>query len=549
MMNPSPEPCDVPMSVVVFDDEERVCRLIVQLINWGELGLTLVGTSHNGLEALDLIKRVRPDLVITDIRMPGMDGLELIAKAKDVSEKTSFVIISGHNQFEYAHNAIRYGVEDYLLKPIRRSELNETLSRISGRFQERVAQEKHSKRVQARLESSIEKLRENFFRDYVLSGASPVTQNIDAINELYGYRFTAGAFVAAIAKLDCDPTHFTEKMVAIIEEAAQSLLRHTAGEYCHDIEFFRHGSRIYMIMNTVAPRLHDIRKAFRRSLDELQLKTTIFEDARLTIAFGVPVGQVHELHASAAAANAALGDRLFDQTSSFFDVTPGYTVGVYDNILAEWNRKMEHICDSLDVVAALSAVDTIVSRMREEPRCTGATFVETIREAGHRAFILLRDRNMQGVDNWGDIQRRFDQSIDVISSAANLADHLKGRIEALFTTGAEARESAGSKPIRDAKQYIVNNFRDKILSLEQVSEAVGLNPSYLSSLFKTQTGMGFLEYVTLIRIEEAKTLLHDGKKTVAEIASDVGYSDTKYFTRLFKKHAGLKPSEYRKLYG
>lgn len=133
------------MNVLVADDEERVCALICALIDWDALDLHLVGTAYDGIQALQLIKETQPDLVITDIRMPGLDGLQLISHAKELQPQLQFIIISGHKQFDYAQSAIKFGVGEYLLKPIKKAELNQTLQRMRESFdkhmQERTLQQ------------------------------------------------------------------------------------------------------------------------------------------------------------------------------------------------------------------------------------------------------------------------------------------------------------------------------------------------------------------------------------------------------------------------
>ena len=106
------------IKVVIADDEEKVCQLIMGLIDWESLGMRIVGVAHNGIEALERIKECKPDLIITDIRMPGYDGLELIRQTQEIKADVDFIIISGYRHFDYAQNAIKYGVGDYLLKPI-----------------------------------------------------------------------------------------------------------------------------------------------------------------------------------------------------------------------------------------------------------------------------------------------------------------------------------------------------------------------------------------------------------------------------------------------
>ena len=128
------------LRVLIADDESKVCQLIEKLVDWGALGMEVVAVAENGIEALEKIKEFYPDIVITDIRMPGYDGMDLIRLGKEEAPKAEFVIISGYRHFEYAQMAIRYGVNAYLLKPIRKDELTETLKRLSAHFKEQTEQ-------------------------------------------------------------------------------------------------------------------------------------------------------------------------------------------------------------------------------------------------------------------------------------------------------------------------------------------------------------------------------------------------------------------------
>ena len=118
------------LKILIADDEDRVCRLIEKLIDWEHLDISLVATAANGIEELELIQKYEPDIVITDIRMPGMDGLQVIERVVQMERHVNFIVVSGYKQFEYAYNALKYGVEDYLLKPIHKEELNKILAKI-----------------------------------------------------------------------------------------------------------------------------------------------------------------------------------------------------------------------------------------------------------------------------------------------------------------------------------------------------------------------------------------------------------------------------------
>ena len=155
------------LRVLIADDESKVCQLIEKLVDWDALGMEVVAVAENGIEALEKIKEFHPDIVITDIRMPGYDGLDLIRLGKEEAPKAEFVIISGYRHFEYAQMAIRYGVNAYLLKPIKKDELTETLKRLSTRFRVQTEQLSQEEKTRLAIRSDEKNLRQAFLQDLV----------------------------------------------------------------------------------------------------------------------------------------------------------------------------------------------------------------------------------------------------------------------------------------------------------------------------------------------------------------------------------------------
>jgi len=536
------------VTVVVLDDEEKVCRLILQLVDWSSLGMEVVGTAYNGIDGLALVERERPDLVITDIRMPGLDGLELIRRIRESTEGIDFIIVSGYHQFEYAHNAIRYGVEDYLLKPIKKDELTATLEKIAERHYRRVSAEQSSRELAARLENSLGKLRKDFFHDFVFAFPSDCHVELETINDTYGYHFRDGLFQAIMIKIDCPPSDFSDGIVRMIAEKAESASHAFLDGCSSDLELYIGVCRIHIVIGYPESERQEVRKAVKRINDELQVQGSIFEVVQLTTSLGQAIDAIGRIAESRRDAEIAIGQRLFSQTGQLYEELPPFSSGSCNDALAVWNRDMEHACDLLDTEAAMGAVDRLMRSVLSQKACTGVLLLDALKDAGHRLFVLLRNRGEEFLEDLSALERRFESELDLLPSVKALHDRLRTLTKTLLESMAESRRQAESRPIREARRYIGDHYRESGISLEQVADIVGLSPSYFSLIFKRETGSGFLEYLTGIRIDYAKELLRSSKQTVAQISSAIGYSDTKYFTRLFKRMVGIKPSEFRKLY-
>ena len=193
------------LKVVIVDDEKMICSLISQLLDWEELGAKIVGMAYTGTEALEMIQEQRPDIIISDIRMPGYDGLELIKRTKEAGIESEFIMISGFKQFEYAQNAMKYGVKYYLLKPIEEGKLTEIIKEIAENIACRKAQKNHEMRIEQELQETRDKMKKRFLTS-ILSNEERREETVDQllVNEEYNTTFKEGAFQAVFIKLDTD---------------------------------------------------------------------------------------------------------------------------------------------------------------------------------------------------------------------------------------------------------------------------------------------------------------------------------------------------------
>lgn len=535
------------MKVVIADDEVNVCQLICNLVDWGEFGMDIVGIAHNGVEALELIKEHAPDLMVTDIRMPGCDGLEMISKAKQLNADLDFIIISGYRHFEYAQRAIRYGVYDYLLKPIKKDELYGTLMKMRDRYRQRALQLSLEEQQKLRMQSDMGRLRSRMFSDLLLQreSARALALELEPLNTVYHFNFSPGLFQIFIVKLDFPYKDYYQDTAAVLMDKVTQKLNGLLPE-CFDMQVSVIGSRAYGILNYAEDARHSLRRKLKAALDELLVQAGMFESITITIGMGEPVEEIGLLKRSLSEAQAATYRRLTEGTGILIE--GGQTAPASDTAgwLVDFRRKIEAAVETLNQDTLTAALDELFARCKPAPGLSGQELIALVQDT-YRACLDSFGNHYRKIDDAAKLYDAFGQMADLCSSANSLYDLLARELARLFAETLEGLRQTDAMPVRAAKQYIQENF-SKPITLEEIAGVVGFNPSYFSTLFKKESGQNFLEYLTKVRIDRAKTLLKETNMTIAAICSEAGYSDLKHFSQTFKKITGLKPNEYRKLF-
>ncbi len=512
------------LRIVVADDEIKVCNLICALIEWETLGLELAGVAHNGLESLELIKTHKPDIVITDIRMPGIDGIELIKLAKEIKSDLRFIIISGYKQFEYAQSAIKFGVSDYLLKPLNKNELNETLKKIVHEH------EKESSKI---LSNDYNKLRLALYKDMLFEKSeSEVIENIDS---------SACFFQCFAVKLDCDDSEYFFSVIKILSEKIIAIMRTYLQEECNDIEFALKESSIYCIMTYGDSKKDLIRKKIKQISDEFKMRKNIFEKIEFTIGLGEPSSKL--FNNSLSLIDELVCERLIAGNSKIIEKkSDSAELSILDNIFSDFEISTEKNIELLNKEKISESVNDLKNTLKSLSPISG---VQIFNSCIH-AYESVCSRLKKYYPN-----ENFDINISAQFKLASSIDNVFGifikNINEIIDKILQNKEQENIRPIRIAKQYINDNYMNQV-NLEEIAGMTGFNSSYFSSLFKKETGENFLTYLTKVRIDKAKQLLKETNINISEICTKVGYTDLRHFTQAFKKYAGIKPNEYRKLY-
>lgn len=530
------------LRVIVSDDEKKVSQLICHLGEWNSLGMEVVGVAQNGIEALDLLQRFSAHILITDIRMPGCDGLELIQRAKEVSPSTEFVIISGYRYFEYAQTAIRYGVSDYLLKPINKKELNETLERIANRYRGRLVEETVLQQAERN-----DTARRIAYLSRVLEGAENFT--LQNANQTM-YHMQEGAFLCAECKIDQKETWPAPESLTLMRERIARMLGDEVSNGIYDAQGLSRGEGRVTILVNFDPEIQEtLRKRMWTFVEKVRAHQELFPGVSVTLALGTIEEDWHNISSSVNSASFILDQRLLLGTGGVLNPAEqfeGEMSNAWHGLLSDSLQEMEQVLLQRDAAALNDAISLQFERLMKLPRLTGAAILRYV-EGITRGFLVLTYKEGLLKEDTESAYRDIEMHIDRFGSAQEVLVCCRESILSTYEAALFSRKNEEMRPIRLAKDYIADHYMQTI-TLEEVSGIAGFNASYFSSLFKHETGENFLEYLSNTRIEKAKDLLRTTRLSVTEICEEVGYQDMKHFSKTFKKVTGIKPSEFRKLY-
>lgn len=533
------------LKVLIADDESKVCQLIVNLIDWNSLGMQVAAIAENGIEALDKMKEIHPDIAIVDIRMPGYDGLELVHLARNHIPKCEFVIVSGYRYFEYAQTAIQQGVSAYLLKPIRKDELTEILTKLGERCRENKAKLSYEEKMKQTMKNDEENLRQTFLQDMIFRhGRENKNVSLDSINQEYHYTLTAGLFCMGIIKFDGNLFNQINDIHLLADKVRISLGR-LLSEYTYDYEMTVIDSALYVFLNYDEKQKSQVRKQMKLVLDEVRVQMDVLDDCTVTMSLGDACHELRNLRQSLKHAVILIEERLIAGTGKLLEGEISTRKSFTESdLFAEFNKNMSQALESLDVFVVRETMMQLKRNMLSEQGITGHEILQMTKEVCNLYLFFMKNYRLWIEE---DFLEDYSKKAENCASAEELFNYLIRVITISYDEAARQKRQNETRPIRLAKQYIEEHFAEP-LTLEQISAVSELSPSYLSTVFKKDTGMTFLEYLTKVRMDMAKQLLKNTSFTVADICEKVGYSDVRYFTKSFKKYSGLKPNEYRKLY-
>lgn len=540
------------LKIFLAEDEVIVRETIKRMIPWEDLGFELVGEAADGEMALPLLLRQKPDLLITDIKMPFMDGLTLAKVAKKEIPGLKVVILSGYDDFNYAKQAINIGVEDYLLKPITKNALIERLTEIRSRYEHEKTQKEYYEKFHREMQAYEKNSSRDFF-EALVSGSMDMME-IYRRSEKLGLDIVAEAYNVLIFTMNCEED-FSGQREGYSEWEAESLelLEEFFSENTSAMLFrcniFSYGVLIKGQKETIEENTRSCVSEIQRILDRKEQKRQWF------VAAGEPVERLSQIQKSYYSASRAFSQRyLYDENILYYDEMASMEK---KNVTEDDSTYLQKV--DVNALNPVILQKFLSNGLLEETENFVKDYFfaigqEPLESLVFRNYVTLNVRFsvMSFLKEIGCDTRTLEQedTEDVLSESSKSLENAIAYAEKIISQAIALRDqNSGNKNrsiLKTAVDFIDSHYMEEDMSLNKAANAANVSANHFSALFSQNMGQTFIEYLTNLRMNKAKEYLRCTSMRSSEIAGEIGYKDAHYFSYLFKKTQGMTPSDYRK---
>jgi len=518
--------------LLLIDDEQIILEGLVQKIDWYGQRLELAASATNGLSALRLVEELKPDIVLTDIRMPGMDGIELIKRLKEFQPQLLCIILSGYGDFDYAKRAIQYGVEAYLLKPVKDAELNRTLAEIVDKLEKRKLEDgyvaslknNYMKQQQSMLSLSMTRL---------ISG-SALPEDLAQLPEL----LLAGAGYAVLVDMDSikyPHLGFCEEEQSLFHYGVLNIIENCLSLHGVQGVVFKHAFNRYEFVALIASvSTRDNSACWQEAIAHIARYMRV----RVTVGVGTAVRQPTELARSYTDARQASLNKVLRGGGLVYMYNPVSRHTDLHAFSANEQRMLVHCLETHNVKAI------------------GEWLLKKLRLLAEDSAVQYQELQ-QFIEQMLETLQQFHQKNGFDAAADNRPAvlHRESDMEAIYAELLQLCEQYALRPLDGSRMtgeqiveevicYIDQHYNEDI-SLQWISATYFIHANYFSRIFKEKAGVTLSEYILQTRMKQAMHLIKETSLQVKEIAQLVGYEQPAYFSLIFRKTFGVSPIQLR----
>ncbi|TMV47872.1 response regulator [Paenibacillus mesophilus] len=556
--------------LLVVDDEPAVRLGLRNYVDWGQFDIKFAGEADDGDTGLEAVERLKPDIVLTDVRMPNVDGISLSKEIRKRFPNMKIVFVSGHDDSDYLKSAMKVSAVDYIFKPVNLQELRTVIARVVAELEEEQTERRMTQQMQAKLQESMPLLREKFLLSLILNGASRgerIQERLDFLGLVLPYNAAYWVIVVSVDRFTDIVEKYSERDLQIFCYAIQNVCQEVVCQYLQGSVFEHRSDEFVGIVYTnqehscsIGAGLASAGSEPNRSDDPEELLFELATQLRdhlqrflrisVTIGIGDRVSSLDMLAGSyeqareAAAGKWYLGqNQILTMDSLNLDKQETFVERSHRFDSSE-SGKLISLLKGGDSDQLGSALDELMGRLARQRRgglkYSRNVILQIVLLAGQLMLELnLADEELERRESWLWEELFKQETID------ELRQLLEAYLQEVCGKIRERRSGRASNIVERVREIIERRYADNKLTVSEIGREVYLTDTYISLLFKQETGRTVNEWLTLYRMEKAKELLANPAYKLYDICYAVGYADPSYFSKLFKKVTGLTPSVYR----
>ncbi|MDM5277465.1 response regulator [Paenibacillus silvae] len=525
--------------MILADDEPVILRGLKMLIDWEELGIEIAGKAYDGNELIELIDRCNPDLIVSDICMPGQSGIDVLRYVQASRRTPKVVFISAHKEFDYAKEALKYGALDYLVKPVNTDQLKQVIQKAVSLIRDETEEERKREKLQHLERDNKDRSFEELL-DRLTDGDDKAVYALQKFLNLDDGKHAA-VCVGDYSRGVQDQIRWQKRERKLIDFAITNVMRESLKNIPNSL-FFRKGDMFcYLILCDDFSLPIQVSKTVRD-----QVRNYLKLD--MTIGVG---GAVSSLQEAAVSFRQAL-----DALEWAYFLSPGHVIP-YDTSPAEpaaqlrieemQSQLLEHLIESVGPDALHEPLSRLLLAIKQAAVGNKQTAVSSVYDT---LITLRQELQAMGVslESYNEDFRILLKRISDFGTLQEVETYVNELIADIHPLVKSRLGNKEHVQIKRVKEYIEANYAQNI-TLDSIAELIYMNPSYFSTFFKKHTGQNYKQYLTEIRMKHARQMLLHSDLMVYEIAEKVGYNSARLFSDMFRKHYGQIPQEFRQSKG
>jgi two-component system response regulator YesN len=535
-------------TLILVDDEEIVRKSILKNIQWENHGFEIIGEAENGKEALELVERNIPDVLITDIKMPFLDGIGLATELRKKYPTIKIVFLTGYDEFQYAKEAITLDIFEYILKPTSSLDLIKILGKIKNKLDKEISEKEDIELLRQHYIKSLPVLKENFLNSLIFSDLS--SEEIIQKSEYYNIDIVGNGYFISLIDLESKEDTYTSNLsfeqwehTELTRFAHMSTIEGIIKKYDIGLVLTYNNKIMVITIAKESKKEASLIKTFN-CLEEIRLYIEKFSKYKATIGVGTFVTDIRSLNLSYNSALSALNYRILLGSNRIIFIED-----------IESNKEAQALQDD-------SKVKDLITAIKFESEKEINTHIESIFDKFINSNITMKDYQIYFLDmltsilktakeSSVNIETIFGKNNNLFLQVQNLKNMkqikawLKDACFKIHHSIVKEREKGCKLLVVKAIDYIDKNYQNKEISINKVCQHLHISSAYFSYIFKKETNLTFINYLTNKRMGQAKELLKSTDLKSYQIAEKVGYAEPNYFSYSFKKLYGKSPTGYR----